>query len=333
MPSIYFEDFKPGSERSYGDHTVDRDHMVAFAELYDAQPFHTSEAAAKASAVGHLIASGWYTAALQMRMLCDGLLLDAAGLGAPGVDELKWLRPVAAGDRLSARETILETREPKSRPDRGLVRFRMDVLRDGEPVMSQTQWCFFAKRGVPTLPATTPTDAASTPYTPPPPSDPGEEPADFDAVEIGRVAQLGSHRFTEDDIVGFGRDFDPQPFHVDPVAAANGPFGALAASGWHTASAWMSKLVAYREAAAAAAKAAWRPTPNWGVSPGFRDLKWLRPVLAGDTLHYATETTEKRLLASRPGWGHVSSLSRGHNQRGELVFEFRGGGFMAKNAG
>lgn len=330
MPSIYFEDFEPGTSRTYGDHVVDRDHMVAFAKAYDAQPFHVSEEAAKASAVGHLIASGWYTAALQMRMLCDGMLLDAAGLGAPGVDELKWLRPVAAGDRLSVRETILETREPRSRPDRGLVRFRMEVLKDGEPVLSQTQWCFFARRRVPTNAPASAAPGEGTPYSPPPASDPADEPGDFDAVEIGRTVQLGPVHFTADDIVAFGREFDPQPFHVDPVAAAAGPFGALAASGWHTAAGWMSRLVAYRTAAYEAAQAAGQPTPNWGVSPGFRDLKWLRPVLAGDTIHYATETTGKRLLASRPGWGLVSSRSTGTNQRGELVFEFQGGGFMAQ---
>lgn len=333
MPDIYFEDFEPGSVRIYGDHTVDRDHMVAFAETYDAQPFHVSEEAAKASAVGHLIASGWYTAALQMRMLCDGMLLRAAGLGAPGVDELKWLRPVAAGDRLSVRETILEAREPKSRPDRGLVRFRMEVLRGGEPVMSQTQWCFFARRGVEPAPVSGATPRSGEAYTLPPLADPADDPLDFDAVEIGLVTQLGAHRFTEAGIVAFGRDFDPQTFHVDPVAAATGPFGGLAASGWHTASVWMSKLVAYRSAVSELAGSAGRPAPSWGVSPGFRDLKWLRPVLAGDTIHYASETVEKRLSASRPGWGLVFSRNTGTNQRGELVFEFRGGGFMAQRAG
>ena len=130
--------------------------------------------------------------------------------------------------------------------------------------------------------------------------------------------------------MAFAREFDPQPFHVDPALAADGPFGGLAASGWHTASAWMSKLVAYRTAAFETARAAGRPTPRWGVSPGFRDLKWLRPVLAGDTIRYATETVEKRLSASRPGWGLVFSRNTGTNQRGELVFEFRGGGFMAQ---
>lgn len=331
MPELYFEDFKPGAVRAYGDHLVEREAMVAFARTYDAQPFHADEAAAKASPVGRLIASGWYTAGLQMRMYCDGTMLRAAGLGAPGIEEVKWLRPVAAGDRLSVRETILDSRASRSRPDRGLVRFGLETLDgEGRPVLSQTHWVLLSRRGAAPGPAEPAVSSPrALPYSPLP-TRLEDEPADFDAVEIGRLAQLGSHHFTAEEVVAFARDFDPQPFHVDAEAAARGPFGALAASGWHTASAWMSKLVAHGEAARRAGEAAGRPAPAWGVSPGFRDLKWRRPVFAGDTIHFATEPVEKRLSASRPGWGLVFSRNTGHNQHGELVFEFRGGRFMAQ---
>lgn len=330
MPELYFEDFMPGAVRTYGDHLVERDHMVAFAKTFDAQPFHVDEAAAKASAVGHLIASGWYAAALQMRMFCDGTLLRTAGLGSPGIDELKWLRPVAAGDRLSVRETILDARTSASRPDRGFVRFQLETLNAaGEPVLTHSLTGISARRGVEVEPAAAPASSRAS-YTSPPLARPEDEPTDFDAVEIGRVSGLGSYDFTEDNILAFARDYDPQAFHVDHDAAARGPFGALAASGWHTAAAWMSRLVTHRNAVAEHARTAGLPMPSWGVSPGFRDLKWKRPVLAGDTIHYATETVEKRLSVSRPGWGLVFSRSTGHNQAGELVFEFRGGGFMAQ---
>lgn len=330
MPELFFEDFRPGNVRTHGHHLVDRDAMVTFARTYDPQPFHVDETAAKATAIGRLIASGWYTAALQMRLLCDGMLLDSACLGAPGIEELKWLRPVAADDRLSLRETVLETRLPLSRPDRGLVRFRLETLSDGEPVLALTQWSFFARRGIePARPLARSTTARDA-YTPPPLGGLEDEPTDFDAVEIGRVSQLGSHLFTEADIIGFAREFDPQSFHVDPVAAVNGPFGKLAASGWHTGAVWMSKRAAHHQAVLEAAQASGRPGPQWGVSPGFRDLKWLRPVMAGDTIHYAMEVVEKRLSASRPGWGLVFSRNTGCNQHGQPVLEFRGGAFMAQ---
>lgn len=333
MAELYFEDFAPGAVRTFGDHPVERDAMVAFAEAYDAQPFHVDEAAAAASPVGRLIASGWYTACLQMRMVCDGTLLRAAGLGAPGIDELKWLRPVAAGDRLSVRETIVETRASASRPDRGLVRFRYETLnQSGEPVLQQTNWGFFLRRGAEREGGAAPAPAAASGYTPPPPARAEDEPTDFDSVAIGRVAGLGSFTFTRESVIAFARDFDPQPFHLDDAAAAAGPFGALAASGWHTASAWMSRLVAHRAAVREAAECSGRPAPRWGVSPGFRDLQWRRPVFVGDTIHYATEPVEKRVSASRPGWGLVFSRNTGHNQHGELVFAFRGGGFMARRS-
>ena len=186
MAELYFEDFAPGAVRTFGDHPVERDAMVAFAEAYDAQPFHVDEAAAAASPVGRLIASGWYTACLQMRMVCDGTLLRAAGLGAPGIDELKWLRPVAAGDRLSVRETIVETRASASRPDRGLVRFRYETLnQSGEPVLQQTNWGFFLRRGAEREGGAAPAPAPGAP--PPRPAAPPRRPPRLRATRPRRL--------------------------------------------------------------------------------------------------------------------------------------------------
>lgn len=145
----------------------------------------------------------------------------------------------------------------------------------------------------------------------------------YEDIEIGARQELGSHTFTADEIKRFALKFDPQPFHLDEEAAKNSHFGGLAASGWHTASVFM-KLQSRRinETGADVSKA--------GPSPGFRDLRWLKPVLAGDTLTYSTEVIRKRELATRPQWGIVFSQVRAVNQRGEPVFEFESSAFFAR---
>ena len=127
MALRYFEDFRPGQELPLATHTISRAEIVAFAAEFDPQPFHLDEAAAADTLLGGLAASGWHTCALFMRMLFDGWLRDCASMGSPGVDTLKWLRPVRAGDILSGRSVVLEVRASKSRPDRGFVRFRHEV--------------------------------------------------------------------------------------------------------------------------------------------------------------------------------------------------------------
>jgi acyl dehydratase len=145
----------------------------------------------------------------------------------------------------------------------------------------------------------------------------------FEDIEIGTRRDLGSYTFEADEIKRFTRQFDPQPFHIDEEAAKQSHFGGLVASGWHTASVFMklqSRLI--NEIGADVRKA--------GPSPGFRDLRWLKPVFAGDTLTYATEVVRKRELASRPEWGIVFSHNTALNQRGELVYEFEASVLFAR---
>ncbi len=146
----------------------------------------------------------------------------------------------------------------------------------------------------------------------------------LEEIEIGRVVELGNHHFTKDAILAFARQYDPQPFHLDEEAAAKGPFGRLSASGWHTASAWMKRYVATNQAAEAEMRAEGREPAPLGPSPGFTNLRWLKPVCPGDTITYRTSVTGKRELNSRPGWGLVFSLNEGFNQSGDLVFSFEG---------
>ncbi|HKB25933.1 MAG TPA: MaoC family dehydratase [Methylomirabilota bacterium] len=118
----YFEDFAPGQVLELGSRTISRESMLAFAREFDPQSFHVDEEAARRSIYGGLLASGWHTCSLWMRILCDGLLTDTASLGSPGIDELRWLKPVRPGDTLSVRMTILEAIPSRSKPDRGLLR-------------------------------------------------------------------------------------------------------------------------------------------------------------------------------------------------------------------
>lgn len=152
-------------------------------------------------------------------------------------------------------------------------------------------------------------------------------------VVIGNAVSLGRHTFTPEEVKRFAARYDPQPFHLDEAAAAQSHFGALCASGWHTAGVWMRLFVEHNKARAAERRARGEPVPGWGPSPGFRDLRWLKPVYAGDTISFATEPVDKRASESRPGWGLVMSRNTGTNAAGELVFEFTSSVFVERRPG
>ena len=146
----YFEDYPVGEVARFGDHLVTADEIVEFARRYDPQAFHVDAEAARATVFGGLIASGWMTASCAMRLLVDHFISPIASMGSPGIDELRWLQPVRPGDRLSMRVTTLESRRSQSRPDRGLLRFRWEVLRgDGTMVMTMTGWGMYRARTAP----------------------------------------------------------------------------------------------------------------------------------------------------------------------------------------
>ena len=147
MTLLHFEDFTAGQELSLATHTVTRAEIVAFAAEFDPQPFHLDEAAATDTLLTGLAGSGWHTCALFMRMLYDGWLKGTASMGSPGVDQLKWLRPVRPGDVLSGRSVVLESRPSRTRPDRGFVRFRHEVTNGrGQPVMMLENPIMFTRR-------------------------------------------------------------------------------------------------------------------------------------------------------------------------------------------
>jgi acyl dehydratase len=139
-------------------------------------------------------------------------------------------------------------------------------------------------------------------------------------IEIGQRRELGSFTFAADGIKKFAAQFDPQPFHLDEEEGRKSLFGGLAASGWHVASVCMKLLVADGQRQAAEALARGEKIAVWGPSPGFRELRWLGPVLAGDTISYASEVYSLRVSEKRPGWGILQARNTGTNQRNELVF-------------
>ena len=143
----YFEDYVEGDVYRFGSITVAADEIVAFARRFDPQSFHTDPETAKQSPFGGIIASGWHTASLMMRLFVDHYLTHVASLASPGVDELRWLKPVRPGDTLSIRVTVLKAAPSKSKPDRGVVTSGIEVLNQAnETVMTLTAVNFIALR-------------------------------------------------------------------------------------------------------------------------------------------------------------------------------------------
>lgn len=133
----YFEDYIPGQVSEFGRIKVEEAEVIAFAQRFDPQLFHTDPEAAKQSVFGRLIASGWHTLCLMMRLIVDHYISPAASLGSPGVDEVRWTKPVYPGDVLSLRVTVLDAERSRSKPDRGLVRSYVEALnQNGEVVMT-----------------------------------------------------------------------------------------------------------------------------------------------------------------------------------------------------
>ncbi|MGE0801509.1 MAG: MaoC family dehydratase [Lautropia sp.] len=131
----YFEDYTVGEVHDFGDQLVSREEIIEFASRYDPQPFHIDERAAADSLYGGLIASGWMTAGVLMRMLVDHFISPLSSMGSPGIDELRWLKPVRPGDRLRARVEVLEMRRSVSRPDRGVIRFHQQLFNQNDEMV------------------------------------------------------------------------------------------------------------------------------------------------------------------------------------------------------
>jgi acyl dehydratase len=151
----------------------------------------------------------------------------------------------------------------------------------------------------------------------------------FEDIAIGQRRELGSFTFTAEAIKKFAGQFDPQRFHLDEEAGRK-VFGGLAASGWHVGSVCMKLMVTDGQRLAKEAAARGEQIAVWGPSPGFRELRWIKPVLAGDSISFATEVESLRTSEKRPEWGIVQARNTGTNQHGELVFSFLATAFVPR---
>lgn len=154
----------------------------------------------------------------------------------------------------------------------------------------------------------------------------------FDDLRVGDVLMTGSHTFNAEEIKSFARRFDPQLFHIDAAAAAKSHFGALCASGWHTAAAWMRLMIDQQRETLDGMTARGDAIPKRGPALGLRDLKWLRPVYVGDTITYKSEVTELRVSNSRPDFGLLTLLTTGVNQDNATVISFYSTTFAERRA-
>ncbi len=143
----YWEDMQAGHVRQLGSITPTREEIIAFATQFDPQPFHLDDEAAKASVFGALCASGWHTCSMAMRLMVTNFTQQAASLGSPGLENIKWLKPVLPNDTLSLQSTVLETRPMNSRPDVGLVRSLWEMYNQhGDKVLHMEGWGMFRRR-------------------------------------------------------------------------------------------------------------------------------------------------------------------------------------------
>ena len=152
----------------------------------------------------------------------------------------------------------------------------------------------------------------------------------FEDIEIGARRELGSFTFTAEAIKTFAAQFDPQTFHLDEEAGRKSLFGGLAASGWHVGSVCMKLLVADGQRLMQEAVARGEKVVPWGPSPGFRELRWIKPVLAGDTISFSSVVETKRTSDKRPEWGILQARNSGTNQGGEPVYSFLATAFVPR---
>ncbi len=299
---LHFEDFPVGQTLDFGPYAPTDAEIRAYSERYDplwARRLHRAQAGSRPAV------APWQYCAILMRMNFDGWMVRTAAQGAPGIDEVRWIKPVFAGDRLTGRYTVLDARASRSKPNLGLVQFRYEILDPaGEPVFSQKNFVMLARRTA--RGAAREPDAASASPKP-------RGSTDDQRGQRTAAIPLGAAEFTAGDMIGFARVYDPQPFHVDEAAGRAGLFGALAASGWQTAALWMR---AYADTLLAGR--APLPIPERFLS--VENLHWRRPVLAGDRITF--DFTPIEVVKSAAGETILKSRNGGTDRNGVRVYDF-----------
>lgn len=336
---LTFEDFPLGRTLQMAPRQVSQEEIIAFAEKYDPQPFHTDPDSPMAASVGGLIASGWHTCGLMMRMICDSYLLDSASMGAPGLDWVRWLKPVRPGDTLTGTTSVTGRRVSASRPELGLLTFDYELRNQHDEAVMQTHGTGMmrvaepgkaveAEGEAPGRKATEAKSGAVTSAAEEPNGHTGE--SFYHRLQPGMQQEIGSYTFTEEEVVDFAGQFDPQPFHLSHEAAEKSHFGALCASGWHTMAAWMRLNVEHAYEGLRETAGYTGGPPKLGPSPGVRNIRWPHPVYVGDTIRFRSTVTGKR-PGKTDGWGLMTFHSEGFNEDGVKVMSMDGAARMPVN--
>ena len=319
---LTFEDFPVGTRLALPAQTVSADEIIAFARDFDPQPFHLDETSAQAGRVGGLIASGWHTCGLMMRMMCEAYLLGSRSQGSAGLDRVSWLAPVRPGDTLSGETQVVAARTSRSMPGVGFLTFRYRLQNQAGPVLAVEGNGMMLTRDAPE-PAAIP---ARTGDGHPPAASVDPLPGDtaWERIATGMTVDMGETTFEAGETVAFAEQFDPQRFHLDARAAAHSHFGRLSASGWHTCAVWMRHNVLLGRPRLAAMLGLDEDRLTFGPSPGLRNLRWTYPVFAGDRIRFRKTITGKRVSTRDPATGIVMSHSTGWNQDGVQVLSMDG---------
>jgi len=300
-----FEDFPIGKSFEFGRYEVSASLLSSYAAAFDPRPDHP----VPRESIEQATASPLQLCAILMRMNFDGWMRGTSARGAPGVDEVVLRQPVHAGDVLRCQVSVLQARVSQSKPELGLIQFRHDLMNSRSLVMTQTNFVMFGRRAHGEHGSEQRAQAKISTPSPAAPAATVAMPTTWTREALGKCVGLGTTTFSAESIIAFARVYDPQSFHVDEIAARTGPFGALAASGWHTASAWMRAFV--------------DACHNNGAVPGrlvaIRDLRWLRPICAGDSITWDVTPLD---LADDGSTTTLTSRNGGVNQHGDRVFDF-----------
>jgi acyl dehydratase len=264
---------------------------------------------------------------MMMRLVADGVLNRSASMGAPSMDEGRWMVPVRPGDVISCRYIVEEKRDLASRPDVGMSKVLVEMSNQKGETAANWRSNQFVRRRHPGPPPSSPAPkrerkAIASVWDEPGTASPLRPDFFFEDRQIGELTDMGMHTFGKDEIIAFAREYDPQPFHLDEEAAKASLFGALCASGWHTTAYCIRGNITSRLKGNEQARAQGQGgrIAAYGPSPGFRNLAWYKPVFVGDTLEYRGRLAKKIDMKSRPDRGIVATDIQARNQKGEIVF-------------
>jgi len=318
-----WEDYSEGETGSFGRIKVTADTIKRFAVAYDPQPFHLDDGAARATPLRGLAASGWHTCALLMRQVEQQVLSMSGYLGSPGIDDIRWLKPVRPGDILEGKIIWLSKCPCSRRSDVGRWSIAIEAInQSGDLVLRLNGHVLLARRGaaVADVPRSSSCCAARLARPPRARRRPGDHLIRyFEDVQQGDEIALGSYDFTTDAIHSYSHNIGTPTGDREPPAHAVGEGSCRRVNGWHIIAAWMRRIVDYYQAEADWLAGKGRPVPLLGPAVGARSLYWLKPVHSGDRITFSSWVEHKLQAGTSSEWGLLVAGAEGVDQKGEVV--------------